>query len=102
MGELSAVARFFAATDGFLQHVESTWWGAVVTDPRCPDVYDLNYARVETGQPDLRLDEVEATLLPALYRIFHRHGDLKADDFHQDHDHVPDEPCNEPNPTPAP
>ncbi|HSI14298.1 MAG TPA: CusA/CzcA family heavy metal efflux RND transporter [Chthoniobacter sp.] len=40
-------------------------------------------------------------VLPALYRIFHRHGDLKADDFHKDHDHGPDEPCNEPNPTPA-
>jgi cobalt-zinc-cadmium resistance protein CzcA len=35
-------------------------------------------------------------VLPALYLIFHRHGDLKIDDFHQDHDHGPDEPCNEP------
>ena len=73
MRELSAVARFFAATDGFLQHVESTWWGAVVTDPRFPDVYDLNYARVETGQPDLRLDEVEGLLLPALRASEARH-----------------------------
>ena len=37
-------------------------------------------------------------VLPALYRIFHRHGDLKIDDFHRDHDHGPDEPCNEPPP----
>lgn len=35
-------------------------------------------------------------VLPALYRIFHRHGDLKIDDFHKDHDHGPDEPCNVP------
>lgn len=35
-------------------------------------------------------------VLPALYRIFHRHGDLKPDDFHENHDHGPDEPCNEP------
>lgn len=40
-------------------------------------------------------------VLPALYRIFHRHGDLKVDDFHKDHDHGPDEPCNEPGPTPV-
>ncbi len=37
-------------------------------------------------------------VLPALYRIFHRHGDLKADDFHEGHDHGPDEPCDEPQP----
>lgn len=40
-------------------------------------------------------------VLPALYRIFHRHGDLKVDDFHKDHDHGPDEPCNEPSPAPG-
>ena len=37
-------------------------------------------------------------VLPALYRIFHRHGDLKPDDFHEGHDHAPGEPCNEPEP----
>jgi len=40
-------------------------------------------------------------ILPALYRIFHRHGDLKEDDFHKDHDHGPDEPCNEQPPVTA-
>jgi GNAT superfamily N-acetyltransferase len=66
MPELSAVARFFAAMDSLLEKVERTWWGAVATDSRFPDVFDLNYARVDTGQPDLRLHEVEAALLPAL------------------------------------
>ena len=38
-------------------------------------------------------------VLPALYRMFHRPGDLKPDDFHEDHDHKPGEPCKEPAPT---
>ena len=38
-------------------------------------------------------------VLPALYRMFHRPGDLKPDDFHEDHDHKPGEPCSEPAPT---
>ena len=37
-------------------------------------------------------------VLPALYRMFHRHSDLKPEDFHEDHDHAPGEPCNEPKP----
>ena len=38
-------------------------------------------------------------VLPAIYRIFHRHGDLKVEDFHEGHTHGPGEPCNEPAPT---
>lgn len=34
-------------------------------------------------------------VLPALYRIFHRHGDLKPDDFHQESGHAPDESPHE-------
>ena len=37
-------------------------------------------------------------VLPALYRMFHRRSDLKPDDFHEDHDHAPGEPCAEPKP----
>ncbi len=37
-------------------------------------------------------------VLPALYRMFHRSGDLKADDFHEGHNHAPGEPCTEPQP----
>ena len=37
-------------------------------------------------------------VLPALYRIFHRHGDLKPEDFHEGHDHAPGEPCKESQP----
>ena len=35
-------------------------------------------------------------ILPALYRMFHRRGDLKPDDFHEGHDHAPGEPRKEP------
>jgi GNAT superfamily N-acetyltransferase len=59
------IARFFASLDLLLERVQPTWWGAVVTEPRFPDVHDLNYARVDTAQPDLTLSEVEDVLLPA-------------------------------------
>ena len=60
------IARFFAANDALLERAEPTWWGAVVTDARFPDVYDLNYGRVDRALPDLRLGDVEGPLLPAL------------------------------------
>jgi ribosomal protein S18 acetylase RimI-like enzyme len=66
MNAPSPVARFFAAVDRLFERVEPTWWGAVVTDSRFPDIHDLNYARVDVAQPDLALGEVEGVLLPAL------------------------------------
>jgi GNAT superfamily N-acetyltransferase len=60
------IARFFAANEALLERMEPTWWGAVVTDRRFPNVYDLNYARVDRALPDLRLNDVEGPLLPAL------------------------------------
>jgi GNAT superfamily N-acetyltransferase len=71
---MSTVAqRYFTATDERLRNVEPTWWGAVVTDERFPDVYDLNYARVTTSSPDLGLDDVVKELEPALRRAGSRH-----------------------------
>ena len=60
------ILRFWRALDLCFARVEPTWWGAVVTDPRFPGVWDVNYARVDVASDDLSLDEVEATLLPAL------------------------------------
>ncbi|MEQ1854595.1 MAG: efflux RND transporter permease subunit, partial [Chthoniobacteraceae bacterium] len=37
-------------------------------------------------------------VLPALYRMFHRHSDLKPEDFHEDYDDAPAAPSNEPKP----
>ncbi|MGZ8580587.1 MAG: GNAT family N-acetyltransferase [Actinomycetota bacterium] len=60
------VLRFWRSLDRLFGHVESTWWGAVVTDGRFPAVWDANYARIDVAAADLTLAEVEASLLPAL------------------------------------
>ena len=60
------IVRFWRALDLCFARVEPTWWGAVVTDPRFPVVWDVNYARVDVASDDLSLEEVEAALLPAL------------------------------------
>ena len=62
------VVRFWRALDGFLESVEPTWWGAVVSDRRFPAIWDANYARVDLPAEDLSLAEVEASLTPALVR----------------------------------
>jgi ribosomal protein S18 acetylase RimI-like enzyme len=69
------IRRFWKALDERLGHVESTWWGAVVTDQRFPAIWDINYARVDAAAPDLTLREVAGALLPAL-------ADVGTDTFH--------------------
>ncbi|MBI4259452.1 MAG: GNAT family N-acetyltransferase [Actinobacteria bacterium] len=59
----------FTTLDDLVERVEPTWWGAVVADPRFPDVHDANYARIDGPRPDLTIDEVEAHLLPVLREI---------------------------------
>ncbi len=58
--------RFWSAMDAPLEVQRQEWWGAVVADRRFPDVWDTNYARVETADPTLALEEVAAALTPAL------------------------------------
>jgi ribosomal protein S18 acetylase RimI-like enzyme len=53
------------AFDDLAVEVRPSSWGAVVTDPRSPDVWDVNYARVD-GAGSVSVDEVESALLPAL------------------------------------
>jgi GNAT superfamily N-acetyltransferase len=60
------LVRFWTALDARLDTVEPAWWGAVVTDRRFPNVWDVNYARVETGDPSVRLEEIMDALMPAL------------------------------------
>jgi ribosomal protein S18 acetylase RimI-like enzyme len=69
------IHRFWQALDERLGNVEPTWWGAVVTDARFPDIWDINYARVDAAAPDLTLDEVSRALVPAL-------ADVGTDTFH--------------------
>jgi GNAT superfamily N-acetyltransferase len=67
--------RLWRQLDQRFERVEPQPWGAVVTDARFPLVWDVNYARVETDDPALGLDEVRAALDPALERAgaAHRH-----------------------------
>jgi GNAT superfamily N-acetyltransferase len=60
------LVAFWAALDGHLERVEPVRWGAVVTDRRFPDVWDANYARVETDDGELSLAEVARSLDPAI------------------------------------
>ena len=80
--------RFWVAFDHLAPEVRPTPWGAVVTDPDSPDVWDVNYARVDREGP-VSVEEVEGALLPALrsagvtvehvVSFRHReHGDLLA------------------------
>ena len=57
--------RFWVAFDDIAAEVRPTPWGAVVTDPRSPAVWDVNYARVDRAGP-VSVEEVEGALLPAL------------------------------------
>jgi ribosomal protein S18 acetylase RimI-like enzyme len=60
------IVRFWRALDLRFGRVEPTWWGAVVTDPRFPEVWDVNYARIDVAADDLSLEEIESVLEPAL------------------------------------
>jgi hypothetical protein len=58
--------ELWRALDEILGGVHPTWWGAVVTDPRFPHVWDANYARVDAAPPGLRAADIETELIPAL------------------------------------
>ncbi len=62
------VLRLWQALDALFASVETTRWGAVVTDGRFPRIWDTNYARIDVDDPALRAREVEDALLPALAR----------------------------------
>ena len=60
------IMRFWRALDLCFDRVEPTWWGAVVTDPRFPEVWDVNYARIDVADDELSIEEIETALVPAL------------------------------------
>ena len=60
------VGRLWRALDDRMGDVGPTWWGAVVTTPAFPAVWDANYARIDAAAPDLRVRDVADVLLPAL------------------------------------
>jgi ribosomal protein S18 acetylase RimI-like enzyme len=65
MADLEPLLAFWRAQDASFERVETTWWGAVVSDARFPRIQEPNYARVETHQP-VGLAEIEDALLPAM------------------------------------
>jgi ribosomal protein S18 acetylase RimI-like enzyme len=69
------VLELWRRLDERFQRIETRPWGAVVTDPRFPLIWDVNYARVETDDARLGLEEIRASLDPALERAgaVHRH-----------------------------
>jgi ribosomal protein S18 acetylase RimI-like enzyme len=71
--DLEPLLRHWRAHDGLFDRVDPVWWGAVVSDPRFPRLYEMNYARVEAPKA-VRLAEVEELLLAALARAGGRHG----------------------------
>jgi ribosomal protein S18 acetylase RimI-like enzyme len=62
------VVRFWRALDDLVANVRPTPWGAVVTDPRSPAIWDTNYARVDRPVA-VGADEIERDLLPALSAV---------------------------------
>lgn len=69
MSEIEPLLRYWRAQDDLFLEITPTAWGAVVTDPRYPEIHDVNYARIEISEPDLSLADVEADLLPALGEV---------------------------------
>jgi ribosomal protein S18 acetylase RimI-like enzyme len=63
------VIRFWRALDDLLGSVQPTRWGAVVTDPGSPAIWDTNYGRIDADTAGLTVAEVERDLLPALARV---------------------------------
>src|SRR5712691_3194768 len=61
--------EFWRALDEIVGGVRPLWWGAVVTDPRFPRVWDANYARIDTAATDLRAADIEIELVPALVDV---------------------------------
>ncbi|HEY7666587.1 MAG TPA: GNAT family N-acetyltransferase [Actinomycetota bacterium] len=60
------VLRYWRAADRSFRSLRQTRWGAVVTDPRYPAVWDVNYARVDVPTGDVSLAEIAGELAPAL------------------------------------
>jgi ribosomal protein S18 acetylase RimI-like enzyme len=60
------VVRYWEAGDPTFASVRATPWGAVVTDPRFPAIWDVNYARIDVRSTGIALADVASDLTPAL------------------------------------
>jgi ribosomal protein S18 acetylase RimI-like enzyme len=66
VSRIDVYARFWNAMDELIADVVRHSWGAVVTRPASPALWDVNYARVDTRNEGLDLASVEAAARPAL------------------------------------
>src|SRR6266480_1443146 len=64
--------RFWITLDDLVANVLPTTWGAVVTDPRFPDVWDTNYARIDVAHVVSFHHEAHGQLLAELSSRGHR------------------------------
>jgi ribosomal protein S18 acetylase RimI-like enzyme len=78
------ILSFWMATLDLHASVHRTPWGAVVTDPRYPRVYEANHASVLHRAPRLMLAEIRADLLPALAQVGATHEHIEIMDADDD------------------
>ena len=79
------VWRFLCALDDLVGHVSPTPWGAVVSAPRFPQVWDVNYARVD-AQVAVTGAAVLAELTPVVSSVgaSHLHVVIADEEVHRD------------------
>jgi ribosomal protein S18 acetylase RimI-like enzyme len=69
VGVPDELIRSWRALDALFGEPEPTRWGAIVTDPRFPAIWDANYARIDRPVEDLGRAELERAMTPALRRV---------------------------------
>jgi ribosomal protein S18 acetylase RimI-like enzyme len=78
------ILSFWMASLHLHAHVGQTGWGAIVTDPRYPRVYEANHASVLRPAPDLTLQDIRSELIPALNRAAATHEHIEIMDADDD------------------
>jgi ribosomal protein S18 acetylase RimI-like enzyme len=78
------ILSYWKASLRLHQRVRETPWGAVVTDPRYPLVYEANHACVLTPAPELTVGDIRAELLPALEEAGARYEHIEFMDADDD------------------
>jgi ribosomal protein S18 acetylase RimI-like enzyme len=78
------ILSFWMASLCLHARVGQTEWGAVVTDPRYPRVYEANHASVLRPAPDLTLQDIRSELIPALEQAAATHEHIEIMDADDD------------------
>jgi ribosomal protein S18 acetylase RimI-like enzyme len=78
------ILSFWTASLDLQATLRPTPWGAIVTDPRYPRVYEANHASVLGLAPDLTLQDIQTELLPALEEAGATHEHIEVMDADDD------------------